>query len=113
MLNAIHMKNLKGKTVLIVDDDERNIFALASYLETLELKVFKSPDGAEAMSLLNAGTRVDIILLDMMMPVIDGYETLNSLKKNPEISRIPVIAITAKAMKGDRERSLNAGAWDY
>jgi CheY-like chemotaxis protein len=104
---------LKDKTVLIVDDDDRNTFALASYLETVEVKTLIVGNGAEAIALLQTGTPVDIILLDMMMPVMDGYETLSALKEDPKIEKIPVIAITAKAMKGDREKCLNAGAMDY
>ena len=107
------MELLKNKTVLIVDDERTNIFALQSYLETLELKIEVAGNGKEALDLLATGTNVDIILLDMMMPVMDGYETLDILRNNETLNHIPVIALTARAMKGDKEKCLEAGAWDY
>lgn len=107
------MKNLKDKVVLIVDDEERNTFALSSYLETVDMKIRKAGNGEEAILLLNSGNHVDVILLDMMMPVMDGYETLSILKGSNTLMHIPVIAVTAKAMKGDKEKCLEAGAWDY
>jgi len=107
------MEKLKNKTVLIVDDDSKNIFALASYLETLDMKIITAEDGEKAMQLLKKDKRPDIILLDMMMPVTDGYETLALLKQDNFLKEIPVIAVTAKAMKGDKEKCLQAGAWDY
>lgn len=99
--------------VLLVDDDSRNTFALSSYLEVLEMKVTIAENGEEAISILLNDEKPDIILLDMMMPVMDGYETLSSLKKNDLLKQIPVIAVTARAMKGDREKCIEAGAWDY
>jgi two-component system chemotaxis sensor kinase CheA len=107
------MENLKNKMVMIVDDDERNTFALRNYLESLEMKIIVAMNGEEAIGLLHEGPRPDIILLDMMMPVMDGYETLNVLKNDDSLKSIPVIAITARAMKGDKEKCLEAGAWDY
>jgi CheY-like chemotaxis protein len=107
------MERLENKVVLIVDDDERNTFALGSYLEAINMKVLIAANGEEAISLLNAHTHVDIILLDMMMPVMDGYETLTLLKQREETKHIPIIAVTAKAMIGDKEKCLEAGAWDY
>ncbi len=107
------MEKLKNKTVLLVDDDSRNTFALGNYLETLEMKISIAENGDEAISILLNGVKPDIILLDMMMPVMDGYETLSSLKKNDLLKQIPVIAVTARAMKGDREKCIEAGAWDY
>lgn len=107
------MEKLKNKTVLLVDDDNRNTFALSSYLETLEMKITITENGEEAISVLQNGAKPDIILLDMMMPVMDGYETLNSLKENGLLKQIPVIAVTARAMKGDSEKCIEAGAWDY
>lgn len=106
-------KSLKNKTVLIVDDDERNIFALSNYLDILEMNVFKAYDGEEAIKLLRQETSIDIILLDMMMPVMDGYDTLKALKESGMLKKIPVIAVTARAMKGDREKCIAAGASDY
>lgn len=107
------MENFKNKSILIVDDVEMNIFALSSYLETLEVNVLVSKNGQEVMTLLQRGTRPDVILLDMMMPVMDGYETLKAIKENDAFKNIPVIAVTARAMKGDKEKCLDAGAWDY
>ncbi len=95
-----------------MDDEKRNTFALSSYLETLDMKVTSAENGQDAILMLK-GSKVDIILLDMMMPVMDGYETLSVLKSSDALKSIPVIAVTAKAMKGDRERCLEAGAWDY
>lgn len=106
-------KSLKDKTVLIVDDDERNIFALSNYLDILEMNVFKAYDGKEAIELLRQETSIEIILLDMMMPLMDGYDTLKALKENGMLEKIPVIAVTARAMKGDREKCIAAGASDY
>jgi CheY-like chemotaxis protein len=107
------MEKLKNKTVLIADDDRRNTFALSSYLESLDMKIVVSENGREAIAAMKNGLRPDIILMDMMMPVMDGYETLNALKKDEVLRKIPVIAVTARAMKGDREKCMNAGAWDY
>lgn len=107
------MERLKSKIVLIIDDDERNIFALKSYLETFEMNIEVAKNGEEGISLLQSGIKVNIILLDMMMPIMDGYETLNLLKQDEALKQIPVIAVTAKAMKGDKEKCLEAGAWDY
>jgi two-component system chemotaxis sensor kinase CheA len=107
------LKKITNKSVLIVDDEDMNIFALSSYLETQNIKVSVAKNGEDAIRLLLRGTKPDIILLDMMMPVMDGYETLKILKETGSLSRIPVIAVTAQAMKGDREKCLQAGAWDY
>lgn len=104
---------LKNKTVLIVDDDERNRFALSSYLDMLEMTVITANDGAAAMSVLKSGRTIDLILLDIMMPVMDGYEMLKILKEDELLKHIPVIAVTAKAMKGDDAKCLEAGASDY
>ncbi|MDB5273584.1 MAG: multi-sensor hybrid histidine kinase [Chitinophagaceae bacterium] len=106
------MERLNNKNVLIVDDDERNTFALGSYLESLNMNVIMAANGEDAIAVLKKKT-IDIILLDMMMPVMDGYETLAILKEEEQLKHIPVIAVTAKAMVGDKERCLKAGAWDY
>ncbi len=107
------MDKLKNKLILLVDDEESNIFALGSYLEAREMEVVVAKNGDDMMFLLNKGVRPDIILLDIMMPVMDGYEALHILKNNISFNKIPVIAVTAKAMKGDREKCIEAGAWDY
>lgn len=107
------MEKIKNKIVLIVDDEERNLFALRSYLESLEMEVITASNGQEAISMLQGNMKPDIILMDIMMPVMDGYETMKIIKQNDEINKTPVIAVTAKAMKGDKEKCLEAGAWDY
>jgi len=104
---------LKNKTVLIVDDDERNTFALGSYLKELDMIIETAANGEIAISLLLHGLKANIVLLDMMMPVMDGYEALAVMKSNDLLNQIPVIAVTARAMKGDREKCLDAGASDY
>jgi CheY-like chemotaxis protein len=107
------MNKLKKKKVLIVDDEERNTFALKSYLETFEMIIIEARNGEDAIQILKREIDVAIILLDMMMPVMDGYETLAFLKANDLLKRIPVIAVTARAMKGDKEKCIESGAWDY
>lgn len=104
---------LKGKRVLIVDDDVRNIFSLSKILEPLGMQVLTAVDGREAMAQLNAGDSVDVVLLDMMMPEMDGYETARAIRRDARWKSLPVIAVTAKAMTGDREKCINAGASDY
>lgn len=96
-----------------MDDDERNRFALSSYLDMLEMKVFTANDGKAAMNILKSGKSIDLILLDIMMPVMDGYEMLRLLRTDVSLKDIPVIAVTAKAMKGDDAKCLEAGASDY
>lgn len=96
-----------------MDDDERNIFAMSNYLQILDMKVITAYDGQEAIARLEQEPGIEIILLDMMMPLMDGYDTLRVLKGNDMLKKIPVIALTAKAMKGDREKCIDAGASDY
>ena len=107
------MKKLKDKVVLLVDDEARNTFALGSYLRTHDMNIVEAIHGADAIRILESGQSIDIILLDMMMPVMDGYETLAYLSHSERFKHIPVISVTARAMKGDREKCLEAGAWDY
>ena len=104
---------LSNKTVLIADDDVRNIFSLSKALESLRLNVITSTDGKEAMKKLKENPGIDIVLLDMMMPEMDGYETAKMIRQNPVWKKLPIIAVTAKAMTGDREKCINAGASDY
>jgi|SRR5690606_25895571 len=104
---------LRNRAVLIVDDDERNRFALSTYLELMDMRVFTAGDGQTALSLLKSGEVIDLILLDIMMPVMDGYEMLRLLKNDDSLKQIPVIAVTAQAMKGDDKKCLDAGACDY
>lgn len=105
--------NLKGKTILIVEDEERNIFALTSFLEQFDPLLLYANNGKEALRMIAEESNIDLILLDMMMPVMDGYETLTALRNNGVLEKTPVIAVTARAMKGDKEKCLEAGAWDY
>jgi signal transduction histidine kinase/CheY-like chemotaxis protein/HAMP domain-containing protein len=103
----------QGKKVLIADDDVRNVFALTSVLESGGMEVLFAENGREAMELLNANPDVDLVLMDLMMPELDGYEAMRAIRVQPGWERLPVIALTAKAMKGDREKSIQAGASDY
>jgi CheY-like chemotaxis protein/nitrogen-specific signal transduction histidine kinase len=104
---------LEGKKILIVDDDIRNVFALASALELHGVKVLYADNGSEGLELLKQNADVDLTLMDIMMPEIDGYETIKMIRAIPRFDQLPIIALTAKAMKGDREKTINAGASDY
>ena len=115
MLDRLHRSDeaLVGKTVLVVDDDVRNIFALSSVLERRGMNVLTAATGREAIGMLERTPDVAIALMDIMMPEMDGYETIQAIRENPSLRRLPIIALTAKAMKGDREKCLEAGASDY
>jgi len=115
MLDRLHRSDddLVGRTVLVVDDDVRNIFALSSVLERRGMNVLTAHTGREAITILEDAPDVGIALMDIMMPEMDGYETIQMIRKNPELRRLPIVALTAKAMKGDREKCLEAGASDY
>ncbi|OCK55245.1 HAMP domain-containing protein [Bradyrhizobium sp. LMTR 3] len=106
-------EDLVGKTALLVDDDARNIFALSSVLERRGMKVLTATTGHEAIALVESNPNIAIVLMDIMMPQMDGYQTIGVIRENPAFSRLPIIALTAKAMKGDREKCLEAGASDY
>jgi CheY-like chemotaxis protein len=106
-------EDLIGKTVLLVDDDARNIFALSSVLERRGMKVLTATTGNEAIGLVESSPTIAIVLMDIMMPQMDGYQTIGVIRQNPSFARLPIIALTAKAMKGDREKCLEAGASDY
>jgi HAMP domain-containing protein/CheY-like chemotaxis protein len=115
MLERLHSSDddLVGKRVLVVDDDVRNIFALSSVLERRGMQVLTAGTGREAITLLAKTPDVAIVLMDIMMPEMDGYETMQVIRQNAAFRRLPIIALTAKAMKGDREKCLEAGASDY
>jgi CheY-like chemotaxis protein len=115
MLDRLHRsdEDLVGKTVLVVDDDMRNIFALSSVLERRGMEVLTAGTGHEAIATLAEKNDVAIVLMDIMMPEMDGYQTMNAIRQQPTLRRLPIIALTAKAMKGDREKCLDAGASDY
>jgi CheY-like chemotaxis protein/GAF domain-containing protein len=115
MIERLHSSDeaLVGKTVLLVDDDARNIFALSSVLERRGMKVLTATTGNEAIDLVESTPDLAIVLMDIMMPEMDGYQTMQAIRSKPEFPRLPIIALTAKAMKGDREKCLDAGASDY
>jgi CheY-like chemotaxis protein/HAMP domain-containing protein len=113
MLERLHSsdEDLIGKQVLVVDDDVRNIFALSSVLERRGMRVLSAQTGHEAIAMMDA--KPDVVLMDIMMPEMDGYQTMREIRQGPTYQRLPIIALTAKAMKGDREKCLEAGASDY
>jgi len=115
MIDRLHRSDeaLLGKTVLVVDDDVRNIFALSSVLERRGMHVLTASTGREAIATLESTPGLAIALMDIMMPEMDGYRTIQAIRQNPSFRRLPIIALTAKAMKGDREKCLEAGASDY
>lgn len=104
---------LKNKTVLVADDDMRNIFSLTKALEKYEMHVIAAVDGKDALEKLKSSPQVDIVLMDMMMPEMDGYESTRAIRSMPQFRRLPIIAVTAKAMMGDRAKCIEAGASDY
>jgi CheY-like chemotaxis protein len=115
MIERLHSsdEHLFGRSVLLVDDDARNIFALSSVLERRGMTVLTATTGREAIELVETTSDLAIVLMDIMMPEMDGYQTMQRIRENPQFNRLPIIALTAKAMKGDREKCLEAGASDY
>jgi CheY-like chemotaxis protein len=115
MLGRLHDSDdaLVGRKVLIVDDDVRNIFALSSVLELRGMEVLTAGTGREAIATIESTPDLAIVLMDIMMPEMDGYETMQVIRQIPSFHRLPIIALTAKAMKGDREKCLEAGASEY
>jgi CheY-like chemotaxis protein len=96
-----------------VDDDARNIFALSIVLENQQMEVLSAMNGRQAIQLIEDTPDLSMVLMDIMMPEMDGYQTMREIRKNPSFRTLPIIALTAKAMKGDREKCLEAGASDY
>ena len=115
MIDRLHQSDeaLAGRKVLVVDDDVRNIFALSSVLERRGMTVLSAGTGREAIETIETTPDLAIVLMDIMMPEMDGYETMQVIRQNSDLRRLPIIALTAKAMKGDRERCLEAGASEY
>src|SRR5438477_3263286 len=104
---------LAGKKVLVIDDDVRNIFSLTSLLERHHMEVLFAENGRDGIEVLRTTPDVDAILVDVMMPQMDGYDTMREIRNMPRFRKTPIIALTAKAMKGDREKCVEAGASDY
>jgi CheY-like chemotaxis protein len=115
MIETLHESDepLHGRKVLVVDDDIRNIFALNSLLERHNMEVITATNGQEAINLVESTDDLSLVLMDVMMPEMDGYETMRRIRSKQQFRMLPIIALTAKAMKGDREKCLEAGASDY
>jgi HAMP domain-containing protein/signal transduction histidine kinase/CheY-like chemotaxis protein len=115
MMENIRMKNdiLSGKKVLVVDDDVRNLFAITTVFERYNINVITAESGKEAINLMNDSDDIEMILMDIMMPEMDGYETMQKIRREHKNNNLPIIAVTAKAMKGDRQKCIEAGASDY
>jgi len=115
LLERLHHSDevLRNRKVLVVDDDARNIFALTSLLENHGMEVTSATNGRHAIEILQSNNNLNAVLMDIMMPEMDGYETMRKIRLEPRFKNLPILALTAKAMKGDREKCLNAGASDY
>jgi CheY-like chemotaxis protein len=115
LLDRLHGSNevLQGRRVLVVDDDARNIFALTTVLENQGMEVLSSTNGRDAVDIVRSADPLSVVLMDIMMPDMDGYETMRQIRREPRFRMLPILALTAKAMKGDREKCLEAGASDY
>jgi CheY-like chemotaxis protein len=115
MVQRLHESDdvLRDKRVLVVDDDVRNIFAMSSVLERHGIQVVSAGNGQEAIEKVTGDDAIDLVLMDIMMPGMDGYDTMRAIREKPDLRTLPIVAVTAKAMKGDREKCLEAGASDY
>jgi CheY-like chemotaxis protein len=115
LLESLHEDDavFNGRRILIVDDDIRNIFALTSVLERYNMHILSAETGRDAIQILQDTPDVDVVLMDIMMPEFDGLDTTRAIREIPRFKELPIIAVTAKAMKGDREKCIEAGAWDY
>jgi len=107
------METLQGKIVLLADDDNNNVYALLAALEDVGLEIIVATNGIEALRKLGEMEKVDIVLMDIMMPEMDGFEAMRVIRSNKKYTDLPIIALTAKAMKGDIEKCLEAGATGY
>jgi len=108
-----HDPALEGRRVLIVDDDVRNIFAMTSALEAYDIKVLRAENGRAGIEALKIHPDIDLVLMDIMMPEMDGYETIRTIRRIEKFKDLPIIALTARAMKADRDKCVDAGASDY
>jgi CheY-like chemotaxis protein len=115
LLQRLHSsdEDLMKRTVLLVDDDARNIFALTTILENQEMDVVSATNGRQAIAIIESTPDLSVVLMDIMMPEMDGYETMREIRRDARFRTLPILALTAKAMKGDREKCLQAGASDY
>jgi CheY-like chemotaxis protein len=115
MLEQLHDAEavFRGKRILVVDDDVRNVFALTSVLEANGMEVLFAENGKDGIEQLRENPDVDLVLMDIMMPEMDGYETMQAVRQMPQFKQLPIISLTAKAMRGDREKSIASGASDY
>jgi len=104
---------LTAKNILVVDDDVRNLFALTTVFERYNINVITAESGRDAINILNDNPKIDMVLMDIMMPEMDGYETTQKIRREHKNNLLPIIAVTAKAMKGDRQKCIDAGASDY
>jgi len=111
--DGFYQRSAAGTTVLVVDDDFRNIFALTALLERGRLHVITADSGASALAILDARSDIDIVLMDIMMPVMNGYEAMAAIRRRPECRELPIIAVTGKVVGGERERCIAAGASNY
>jgi CheY-like chemotaxis protein len=106
-------ETLKGRKILLVDDDLRNTFALSKVLQHYEMDVIMADNGKLALEMLDQEAGIELVIMDIMMPVMDGYEAMRRIRENPQFNNLPIIALTANAMVGDREKCIEGGANDY
>ena len=112
-MNPHEERILKGRKILLVDDDMRNVYALMNVLEERGMELMVGENGQEGVELIDTHPDIDLVLMDIMMPEMDGYETMRAIRRQSTFEKLPIIALTAKAMKGDRQKCLDAGANDY